>query len=127
MTDALLFLHVLSAAALFVSLVVMTAVFLGAPSDRGLIATSNAGSAVGLLGTVIFGIALALDIDGYELWDGWILIALGLWAVVAETGRRAYAQFPPGGQVTADRVRWHWITVVVTLALLADMVWKPWA
>jgi hypothetical protein len=126
-TDALLFLHVLSAAALFVSLVVMTAVFVGAPSDRALIATANAGAAVGLIGTVIFGIALALDIDGYSPWDGWIVIALGLWAVIAETGRRAYQQFPPGGQVTPDRVRWHWITVAVTVLLLADMVWKPWA
>jgi hypothetical protein len=124
-TDTLLFLHLLSAAALFVTLVVMSAVVLGAPAERSLITASKIGSAVGLLGTVIFGIVLALDIDGYELWDGWILVAIALWAVVAETGRRAY-EVPPPGQVTPDMKRWHWLTVLFTVLLLADMVWKPW-
>jgi hypothetical protein len=125
-TDTLLFLHLLSAAALFTTLVIMSAVVLGAPADRGLITASKIGSAVGVLGTVVFGIILALDIDGYELWDGWILIAIGLWLVVGEAGRRAY-EVPPPGQVTPDMKRWHWITVLFTLLLLADMVWKPWA
>ena len=126
MTDTLLFLHLLSAAALFATLVIMSAVVLGAPADRSLVTASKLGSAIGLLGTVIFGIVLALDIDGYELWDGWILVALGLWAVLAETGRRAY-EVPPPGQVTPEMRRWHWITVAVTVLLLADMIWKPWA
>ena len=126
MYDTLLFLHVLSAAVLFATLVIMSAVVFGAPAEAVLIRASKVGAAVGLLGTVILGIALTLDVDGYELWDGWIVIALVLWAVVTETGRRAY-EVPPPGQVTPEMVRWHWLTVALTVLLLADMIWKPWA
>lgn len=42
----------------------------------------------GTLGTLVFGIWLAIERDEYQVWDGWILAALVLWAIAAETGRR---------------------------------------
>ncbi len=33
----------------------------------------------GTLGTIVFGVWLAISIDGYELWDGWIIAAIVLW------------------------------------------------
>ena len=48
-------------------------------------------------GTIIFGIYLAFAVDGYAIWDGWILAALVLWVVGAALGRRvgeAYMQGP---------------------------------
>ena len=32
---------------------------------------------VGSLGTVIFGVWLAISLDAYQLWDGWVLAATG--------------------------------------------------
>ena len=35
---------------------------------------------VGGLGVLVFGVWLALEVDGYELWDGWIIAAMVLWS-----------------------------------------------
>jgi uncharacterized membrane protein len=37
-------------------------------------------------GLLVFGVWLALCVDGYELWDGWILGALGLFVVASLRG-----------------------------------------
>ena len=58
---------------------------------------------------------LAIDIDGYELWDGWILAAIVLWAIATELGRRARENPLP----------WHWLRTVVVVLVLVDMIWKP--
>ena len=42
--------------------------------------------AVGMIGTIVFGIWLALD--EYEIWDGWIITALVLWLLAAAVGGR---------------------------------------
>ena len=67
---------------------------------------------VGLVGLLIFGVALAIDIDAYELWDAWIIIAIVLWLAAGGAGDKLR---PPtreagGGAVTTDAVRAHWIT-----------------
>ena len=43
----------------------------------------------GLVGTLVFGIWLALSVGGYDLWDGWIIAALVLWVVGAGTGQQS--------------------------------------
>jgi hypothetical protein len=78
------------------------------------------------VGLFLFGIALALDIDGYELWDAWILLALALWLAAGYTGDKLGMAARDGG-VGPDSIRMHWITVALVVLLLADMVWKPWA
>jgi hypothetical protein len=117
--DWLLFLHVLSAFALVVTVVIFSAFALGAATDSRVLAVANAGWAVGGLGTLVLGIWLALYVDGYEIWDGWILAAIVLWAIATELGRRAR------DIAVANVATWHWLRTLAVLLLLADMVWKP--
>jgi uncharacterized membrane protein len=95
--DWVLFLHVLTAFALVTSMVLYTFLVLASrnldvPSDVvRLFRLSRVGDvlvAVGSIGVLVFGIWLAIDVDEYQLWDGWIIAALVLWAVFAEVGRR---------------------------------------
>ena len=44
--------------------------------------------AVGSIGVLVFGIWLAIDGDGYEVWDGWVIAALVLWFVMGAFGSR---------------------------------------
>jgi len=127
-TDTLLFFHLLSAASLFAALVCFSAVVLGARLPLGVVSTLLPFFYVGLLGVFIFGIALAIDIDRYDPWDVWVLIAIALWMAAGATGDKVPAAYKEsGGQaIPATVARTHWISVVVVLLLLADMVWKPW-
>ena len=129
MSEALLFLHLLSATALFAGLFVFSAVALGAQMETGAMRFSLALWHAGLVGVIVFGIALALDVDGVELWDAWVLIAIVLWVAAGGAGERLAAAHKEavGGALPGNIVRAHWITVVLVLLLLADMVWKPWA
>ena len=122
--DTLLTLHVLSAFAMVAAVVVFTVLMLAMwrvdrPSE---IATlfrvaqpANRLVVVGSAAALVFGVWLAIYVDGYELWDGWILAALVLWAVATELGRRARAELRP----------WHWLRALVVLLILVDMIWKP--
>jgi hypothetical protein len=38
--------------------------------------------------TLGFGIWLAISLDAYHPWDGWIIAAIVLWAVAGGTGAR---------------------------------------
>ena len=101
MYDWLLFLHVLSAFALFATVVVFSAFALGMAADSRLLAVGNGLWNVGGLGTLVLGIWLALYLDNYEIWDGWIITALVLFAIATELGRRAqvgYTPAPEGGE-----------------------------
>ena len=133
--DWLLFLHVLSA---FLAVGAMTALW-------GLILGMRGGSAlldpatamgygrffgvvvgVGMMGAIIFGIWLAIDVDGYELWDGWILASLVLWAIAGWAGGKAGRAFeadPVAGR--AEGIRYQTITSIGLLLILVLMIWKP--
>jgi uncharacterized membrane protein len=145
----LLFLHVLGALLLLGSLVfywglvleqyraeragrVATLAGVSRPADIAVMA--------GSLMSVVFGTWLAIYVDGYEVWDGWIVAAFVLWAIATETGRRSAVEFSaardraralaPDAPSTfrADTRRGlalHVITTVAVLLLLADMFWKP--
>jgi hypothetical protein len=134
MYDWLLFLHVLSAIALFVTVVVFSAFALGATVDSRVLAIGNVTWAVGGLGTIVLGIWLALYLDAYEIWDGWIIAAVVLWAIGTELGRRAQVGFQPlasrgdgdaPSAVPAQAALMHWLRSVVVLALLVVMIYKP--
>jgi hypothetical protein len=130
MTDTLLFLHLLSAAALFAAIAGYSAVVLGTRVEPGPFRTFVGLWRVGILGVLVFGIALAIDIDGYELWDAWVLIAIVLWLLAglsAERLRAAYEDGGPGVAIPSGLANAHWLSVAVVLLLLADMIWKPFA
>ena len=132
--DFLLLAHILAAFALFAMVVMYTAFVLGGPTPRPAVILAQTLDGIGGLGTLIFGVWLALYLDGYEVWDGWIIAALVLWAVAAEMGRRTHTALEPsfaGGSgaegVVVDRVavRWHVIRTALIVLLLADMIYKP--
>ena len=133
MYDWLLFGHVLSGFALFGTVVVFSAFALGMTADSRLLAVGNALWNVGGLGTLALGIWLALHLDNYEIWDGWIVTALVLFAIATELGRRAQVGYTPAAAGdepgatagTPPAALMHWLRSLVILALLVVMIYKP--
>lgn len=136
--DWLLFLHVLSAFALVGALTVLWALVLATRPARPVV-TGEAAAAIvrpanvlvvaGTLGTIVFGIWLAIDHDDYRVWDGWILASLVLWAVGSGLGDRAGKAFTRAldGSLEARRsgLVLHSAATVVVLAILILMIFKP--
>jgi hypothetical protein len=121
--DTLLFFHLIAAFLLAVTVVTYTAVGLGAPANGRTLFVADRCWDVGGLGTLVLGIWLALYLDQYSFWDGWILAAIGLWIVatgLGETVRRRLAEGETAGVSTM-----HWLRTLAVLGLLVLMVWKP--
>jgi hypothetical protein len=140
-TDWMLFLHVLSAFALVGGLAAFWALVLATRPARSLISGSAAGSfaaptgavvGIGTGGTLVFGVILAIDIDGYELWDGWILAAIVLWAIGTGFGQRSGVELTRAGigapEAPAARRRGVLLLAgssLASLIILILMIWKP--
>ena len=130
MYDVLLALHLLSAAMAFVTIVLFSAWALGAPVTRADFAVADWTwniSGAGLLG---FGVWLALYVDGYEVWDGWILGAIVLLGAASAFGARARSEalalVEAAAQAGARHVTvWHWLRTLSVVGMLVLMVWKP--
>jgi hypothetical protein len=107
---------------------------------------ADAAVGVGMGGTIVLGIWLAFSVGGYDIWDGWIVAALVLWAITAALGRRAGAAYVPGVEKaqelqaagergpsaellalnrTSNGVVFQLLISVVVLLILIDMIWKP--
>jgi uncharacterized membrane protein len=133
--DWLLFLHVLSAFALVAALVIFTTLFATVRgADAALLRISWLASRlweVGGLGTLVFGVWMAIDLDNYGILDGWILAALVLWIVASGGGSRvvvAYAQARAGELAGLRSPRFtsqHVVMILATTLLLVDMIFKP--
>jgi hypothetical protein len=132
--DWLLFLHVLAAFALAATVVVFSAFALGAATDSRVLGVANFLWAAGGLGTLVFGVWLAIYVDGYEVWDGWIVAAIVLWAIATELGRRSQlgytalavaADEEPALAEVRQATLMHWLRSVAVLALLVVMIYKP--
>lgn len=151
----LLALHVLAAFALVAALVLYTVVIavswnLAVPSQIvRMFRISRVGDvaiAVGAIGTLVFGIWLAIDSDDYQVWDGWVIAALVLWLLSMATGSRAGAVYTavrdraralvtegrdaPDSELTTmlrstTGLALHTATVVLILALVVVMIYKP--
>ena len=147
--------HVLSAFSLIAGLVVFWVLIVAGrridtPGDTlrlgpvARVGTATVGA--GMVGTIVFGVYLAFAIDGYAIWDGWIIAALVLWVIGSAVGRRtgeeylnapkkaieleAAGQTGPNAELlalnrTSRGVLLHSITSLVALLLLIDMIWKP--
>jgi hypothetical protein len=130
MYDTLLFLHVLAAFLLAIGVVIYSSFVLGSPVNGPTRTVGEALWGIGGLGTIVLGIWLALYLDGYELWDGWIIAAIVLWLAATGTGQPVSVAFRPRGDdsaIAVDQrvVLMHWLRVILVVALLVVMVWKP--
>ena len=123
MYDWLLFLHLVAAFLLAATIVMYSAVALGATSSPRMLFVADRCWDVGGLGTLIFGIWLALNLDQYDFFDGWILLALLLWFVA--TGLGQTVQRGIGGDDIRSVIALHWIRTIVVIGLLVTMIWKP--
>jgi hypothetical protein len=155
-TDWLLFLHIGSAFALVAAFTTFWSIAIAArnvarPVDSlryfRIARPANILVVVGTLGTLIFGIWLAIDLDRYQVWDGWVLAAIVLWAISAGTGQRGGQTYgeaaklagrldaenrgtEPSTELQAllqDR-RAMWLNIVssiTVLLILIDMIYKP--
>jgi uncharacterized membrane protein len=102
--------------------------------------------AVGSLATLVFGVWLAISLDAYEVWDGWVIAAIVLWLVVGGAGQRAGAVYAradaraeellaAGSEGASPELRalartrqglvLHAVATAAALLILADMIWKP--
>lgn len=153
--DWLLALHLIAAAALvgattllWVTTAGMRSVDTPAPTLAiGRVAlVGSAAIGIGALGTIVFGVWLAISLDGYEVWDGWIVASIVLWIVATGLSQRAGAEFTKpvararelmasgatgssaelaGLNRTARGLALHLGSSVVVLAILVLMIWKP--
>jgi hypothetical protein len=119
----LLFFHLIAAFLLAVTVVMYSAVALGATSSPRMLFVADRCWDVGGLGTLIFGIWLALNLDEYDFFDGWILLALALWFVATGLGQSVQRRI--GSEDARAVTAMHWIRTIVVLALLVTMIWKP--
>ena len=123
MYDWLLFFHLLAAFMLAVTVVVYSAVALGATAPGRTLFVADRCWDVGGLGTLILGIWLALHLDEYGFFDGWILGAIALWFVATGLGQTIQRRTASGE--TAAVATMHWIRTLVIIGLLVLMIWKP--
>lgn len=152
--DWILALHLLAAFALGAAIVGFWVVIIGARSAERPSATAGmlrlsppfaAATAIGAIGTVVFGVWLAVSVDGYEVWDGWVIAAIVLWAVGGATGGRAGREFAaigvrarelaeagdaPGADLRSSphfprAMGLHAVSTAAFLVILVLMIWKP--
>ena len=153
--DWILAFHLLSAFAMVAAIVLFwVAVFVVRRTElpeqmasvARLIPVGTAAVGIGSIGTIVFGIWLAISLDNVKVWDGWVIAAIILWAITAETGRRSDVEYQPAlararelvaaGQTAPDAeltalartsrgLMLHSIATVGLLLILIDMIWKP--
>ena len=122
--------------------------FLRGRKDRGLVKARGVVTSIDRF-VADHGVVPALvkiDVDGYEVWDGWVIAALVLWLVMGALGSRtgkiydatrdrARALVQEGSDAPNAELRamvqdrrglwFHVAGIVTVLLLLVDMVWKP--
>ena len=154
LNDWILALHLLSATALVGSMTLFSILIVANwRADRPATIASfmsvakigNVLIGVGTVGTIVFGIWLAISVDGYAIWDGWVLAAIVLWAIATELGRRAGTAYTEAGNRAEElakagnepspelarsfgptpALRFHVASTVLILLILIDMIWKP--
>jgi hypothetical protein len=122
--EYVLFFHVLAAFMLGGSVVVYSAIVLGAPADRLTATVADRLWDVGLLVVLALGVWLALD--DYSITDGWILGAIVLWIAAGGLGVRSRMLLQDGdAAVRGQAALFHWARTVTVLLILYLMIFKP--
>jgi Predicted integral membrane protein (DUF2269) len=153
--DWLLALHVLSAFAYVGGIVLFWVLVVavrktdtpdGTIRMEPIVKVGNVAVGIGAVGTILIGIWLAFALDGYAIWDGWIIAAIVLWAIAAGIGQRTGAAYMQGmtkakeleaaGQSgsnsellalnrTSTGLLMQSLASIVLLLILLDMIFKP--
>jgi hypothetical protein len=123
--DWLLFLHLLAAFLLFVTAVTYSAVAFGAVTTGRTLFVADRCWDVGGLGTLVLGVWLALYLDQYEIWDGWIIGAIVLWLVATGLGETTRKRFAGAEGAENRATLTHWLRTLAVVGLLVLMIWKP--
>ena len=149
--DWMLALHLLAAFAVAAALVLFTVlVFSGRrmttlEQTRTLFRVAPVGNALitaGLGLVLVFGVILAVDSNRFNIWDGWVIAGIILFAAFGGVGQRSGAYYTevqklaeePGGGNEAEvlaRLKastgatLHYATVVLFLLIVLDMIFKP--
>ena len=138
--DFLLFVHVLfaftavSATTLFWMLIAATQpgrMLLTPGSAMTLGRIGGIAIGLGMIGALVFGVWLAIYVDGYELWDTWIAVSIVLWLIGGVAGQRAgaaYQRAAEGGDVVALRRQglvFHTVSTAALVVILVMMIFKP--
>jgi uncharacterized membrane protein len=153
--DWALVVHVLSAFAYVAGLVVFWVLIVAVrrtdtPAEtmrmEPIVKVGAAATGIGAVGTIVVGIYLAFAVDGYAIWDGWIIAAIVLWAVSGALGQRTGAAYQQGmdkakeldaagetgpdeGLLALNRTQagliLHSLTSLAVLLILLDMIFKP--
>jgi hypothetical protein len=149
--DWMLALHLLSAFAVASALVLFSVlVFCGRrmttlDQTRTLFRVAPVGNVLitaGLGLVLIFGVILALDSNRFNIWDGWVIAAIILFAIFGGVGQRAGAYYTevqklaeePGDGNEAEvlaRLKastgamLHYASVALFVLILLDMIFKP--
>jgi hypothetical protein len=121
--DWLLFFHLLAAFLLAVTVASYTVVAVGTPAPGRTLFVADRCWDVGGLGTLVLGIWLALYLDEYDFFDGWILGAIVLWFVATGLGQSIQRRLAE--DATANIAVMHWLRTLTVLGLLVLMIWKP--
>ena len=127
-TDIVLFFHVLAAFSLVAGVIGLGVVLVQASRPGGAAALRLTPLArrlwdVGGVGTLVLGIALALD--EFEITDGWIIGALVLWVVAAGAGARLGLELADAEEISGRARGLFAVVALATLALLYVMIFKP--
>ena len=136
--DWLLFLHVLSAFLLVGSMTAFWALVVGTRPARPVLTQDAAGAiarptnalvVAGTVGTLVFGIWLAIDHDDFQVWDGWVLASLVLWALAGGLGERSGKAFTKAMEGSLEERRrgllLHTGSSAAVLVILILMIFKP--
>ena len=128
MYETLLFLHVLGAFLLVAMLGLYWAFYAGSDSLVLLSRIAFPLWGLGSLAVLVFGIWLAFDVSGYQLWDAWIVVAIVLWLVQGAFGSQlsqGYKRMADGMVAQRPALSAHVVATAAVALLLIDMIWKP--
>jgi hypothetical protein len=153
--DWIFALHLLTAATLVGSLVMSWIVIVSLRSADTPDSTLNlnrvgivgtAAIVVGLFGVIAFGIWLAILRDAFQLWDGWVIAAIVLWAIATLALFRSFAEYAkpvakaralvasgqtgPSTELTAlnrtsTGLLLRALASTAVVLIVVDMIWKP--
>jgi predicted integral membrane protein DUF2269 len=153
--DWIFALHLLSAATLVGSLVMSWIVLVALRSADTPDATlslnrvamvSNALTVVGLVGSIAFGIWLAILRDAFQVWDGWVIAAIVLWSIATVALLRSFVKYAKAGEKargllasgqagssveltalnkTSTGLLLRALASLAVVLIVIDMIWKP--
>jgi hypothetical protein len=153
--DWIFSLHLLFAATLVGSLVMTWIVVVamysidtaGATLNLNRVAIVGSGGIVtGLVGVISFGIWLAILRDAFQVWDGWVIASIVLWAITTVAVLRSFVEYAKpvakaraliaSGEVgpnaelralntTSTGLLLRGLASIAVVLIVIDMIWKP--